>query len=171
MTSLDYRQVCMRCTEEGQCQLWNQGVNSTGYPQARIDGKPMLVAHHVFYNLMGKFKRRGYIVTPRCRNRLCVSRECLVALTYSEAARRTYALGERITSHEYMSRVRRVVSMGRTKCSFEIADEIRSNRMDVPDSVLAAEYGCHPKTIYAIKHGKTWRKVSPGASVFAGALA
>ncbi len=166
MTKLDYRQICMRCTEEGECMLWQQGVNSTGYPIARIDGKPTLVAHHVFYNLMGRMKRKGYVVTPRCGNQLCVSQECLIALTYSERIKRTYASGARSTEREYFSRVKRMVNSGKTKLDFDIADDIRANRMDVPNSALAAEMDCHPKTIYQVKRGKTWLRVAPGASVF-----
>lgn len=167
MKPLDYEQIKMRCTELGMCLLWDQGVNSSGYPQARINGKPMLVSHYVLYTLMGKMKRRGYVASPICRNKLCVSQDCLRSLTCGELLRRTYASGARPPEGEYMGRVMRYVAQGKAKCSFEIADDIRANKMDVPNTVLAKELGVHPKTVYQMKRGKSWVRSLPGSSIFA----
>lgn len=163
---ISWEQLRMRCTEIGDCMLWNQGTYSTGYPQARIDGRSRLVARYVYSEIMGKLIRKGYVVCTKCEQKLCISPECLISVTYSERLKRSYASGARSTSKEYGARVRRMVEQGRVKCSFEIAADIRANRMDVSTAQLARELGVHQKTAYNIKRGKTWRNAYSGSSVF-----
>ncbi|MEY4415390.1 MAG: hypothetical protein RIQ53_2683 [Pseudomonadota bacterium] len=164
--TLSWRQLVMRCTEEGNCLLWNQGLLSGRYPQARIDGKSVMVARYVYVTLLGKDVRKGHVLTTRCRNTLCLAPACLCQMTYGERLKLTYASGSRSGIKEYGSRVERLIEQGRTKCSYEIAEDIRANRMHVPAAQLARELGVHTKTAYNIKRGKTWKRTLPISSVF-----
>lgn len=164
--SLSWRQLIARCTEEGDCLLWNQGLVSSGYPQARIDGRSQLVARYVYVHLLGKELRKGYVLTTRCGNKLCLAPCCLMQITYSERMRRSYASGARSTATEYASRQRRAVEQGIAKCSLEIAEDIRANRMHVPSKQLAAELGVGRTAVDDMKAGRTWRRPLPANSVF-----
>lgn len=164
--TLTWRQLIMRCTEEGECLLWNQGLVSSGYPQARIDGRSQLVSRYVYVHLLGKEVRKGYVLTTRCENKLCLAPCCLMQVTYSERLKRTYATGARSAATEYASRQRRAVEQGIAKCSLEIAEDIRANRMHVPSKQLAAELGVGRTAVDDMKAGRTWRRPQHVNSIF-----
>lgn len=165
--TLDWRQLLMRCTEEGHCLLWNQGVLSTGYPQARIDGRPWMVSRYVYEVLLGKSVKKGNVLVPVCRNKRCIAPACLHQMSYGERLKRAYESGARSSVTEYQARRDRAIRQGMAKLTFEIAEKVRTERMDEPNTAIAAELGVHPKTIYSIKRGESWRRVSPGSTVFA----
>lgn len=164
--SLSMDQIRMRCTEEGTCLLWNQGLHCKGYPQARIDGRPQLVHRYVYTQIMGREVPKNRVVSNRCGNRLCVSPQCLTAITYGARLSRAYKRGNRLAAAEYVNRLEAAIKAGKAKLSFEIADHIRAERMDETNEALAKEYGVHPKTIYEVKRGKRWMRRLPASSVF-----
>jgi hypothetical protein len=155
----------MFCTEEGDCLLWNLSLNSTGKPQARLEGKSgSLVQRYVYQTLMGKQLQPGRRITTRCQNPICVAPGCLFASTFSAILKRSYATGKRSTSDEYAARLGRHISAGKTKLTAEIAQQIRES--EETGIALARKHGVNPDTIYRIRQGLSWR--SPlVSSVFA----
>ena len=154
------------CDEIGDCLIWNRGLNSQGYPQARLDGKPQLVGRYVYEAIMGKAILRGRVVTTRCGNKLCVSDACLYQLTYSDRQRRDYKTGRRSHVETYRSHVRTLENAGRTKLSFAIAQHIRENRSSEPRKALALEYGVTLRTMDKVFNGKSWRIPKAANDVF-----
>lgn len=156
-----------RCTEEGECWLWDQSLNSCGYPQACIDGKNTRVQRYIFAVLLGRRLQSRWVVTAKCRNKRCCAPDCLEAITRGELLKRAYASGARNTDTEYQRRQQQAIKQGwARKLDADKAREIRA-RVDEGINVLAAEYGVHRKTIVGVRSGRYWRETLRGASVFA----
>ena len=163
----------MYCIEEGECLLWKQGVQSNGYPQARLDGRTQLVRRYVYVTLMGKELIRGRAAVAKCGNIRCVAPGCIVSRTFGKVLSDCYANGSRSASTGYLSMIKRMEKQGRTKLDFEKAREIRT-RVESTDD-LAREFGCSPSAIKEARSGRSWRNghsaSHPGASVFSWASA
>jgi len=156
--TLDY--VRARCTEIGECWVWAQGVQSKGYPQASIDGKPgQSVRAYVFTHLMGKPapRTRRSCITTKCGNILCVSPDCLVLRTRAGIMREQWALGQRhpAVSDKFVKR----------KLTREQIDEIHALPPGFNQSEVARRMGVHARTICKVANGESYRRMTP-ASVF-----
>lgn len=165
MSAWTLEDVLERCEVEGACWLWKQGLNSKGYPQARIDGAARLVASWVLGQRLGRPLRAQHVATSTCGHRLCVSPECLVELSKGERLRLAYARGERVRARELRSRRESAVRLGWTKLDMGKAREIRARRQESAVK-LGQEFGVEPDTIRQIWRGVLWAEVVPAASVF-----
>lgn len=163
---MKYETLAMRCTEEGNCLLWNQGVNNKGYPQTRINGATRMVRRYVYTELMGKEVNAGRVVSTKCNNKRCISKFCLVSKTPGACLSEAYRTGARSATHEYADRLQRAIKYGMSKLSAEIALHIRTERLHETNCSLAREYGVHAKTIASIKKGKSWKQRMGPSSVF-----
>lgn len=150
------------CTEEGDCLIWNQSCNSGGKPQARLDGKGWLVQRYVYFVLKERPIDAKLRLTTRCGHRMCVSPDCIVASSYGAILKRAYAKGNRSTALEYTKRVASLVKQGRTKLSYELAQEIRAS--DESGASIARRLGMNAGTVNRIKSGHYWRQ--PCTDVF-----
>lgn len=83
------------CSVQGDCWIWEPSVNSSGYPQARIDGSLKMVRHHVLCELLQVELLPGWWVSSRCRSKRCCSPACLVGMLRSTVMERSYAAGVR----------------------------------------------------------------------------
>jgi hypothetical protein len=152
--------VRSRCDEVGECWLWNQGVQSKGYPQASIEGKTgQSVRAYVYTHLMGKrgpMSRRNCIAT-RCGSLLCVSPACLVLRSRADVLRKQWAEGERKSTltADFINR----------KLTDEQVQDIRSQPHGFNQSEWARRNGVHPRTVSNVVIGKNYR-MRPAASVF-----
>ena len=164
---LTLREIEMRCTKDGDCWIWAQGVNGKGHPQAHINGKGgQMVRRYVWELHHGrKLPAKGWVVFAECRSDRCCCPEHLEAMPRGKRTHLAYVLGERVPAAEYRGRLSTCIKRGMAKLSMDVARQIRA-RMDEPNTRLAAEYGVHPKTIYSIKNGRSWRESARGASVF-----
>jgi hypothetical protein len=164
-----------RCIEDGECWIWQQGVNSKGYPQACINGKGgLIVRRFVYENLMGRNLRKGFVVSSRCNNRLCCSPDCLVQKTRSEVLEGSYARGVRSVESEYMARVLRHMrdKTFHVRLDFDKAREIRARlAQGETTAALSKEFGVGQSAIRDIRRNITWREQSSNASVFTWAAA
>lgn len=156
------------CIEYDGCLLWGRSVNSLGYPQARIDGKPgQMVRRHVFRDLLGKQLRPGQRVSSRCGDRLCVAPACLVARSPGAIQREAYRSGRRSTEREYMARHRLGVLMSGSTMTWEIADQIRREPAHLAHTEVARKYGLGATAVSKIRRGVSWRRPKlPVRSVF-----
>ena len=162
---LNAENLHMYVEECGDCMLWKLGKNSAGHPYARLDGQARQVRAYVYEHIKGRTKRKGYVISPNCRNWLCVSPDHLVQITRGEMIRLSYKYGARGTPHEYRSKMQSMVNQDRTKLTFEIAEHIRMNESDIPNPVLGLKYGVHRSTIADIKNSKSWKPLAV-SSVF-----
>jgi hypothetical protein len=157
----------MYCTECGECLLWNQGVNSTGYPQANIDSKPgQMVRRHVFTNLLGKTLKAKERVATRCGNKLCLAEGCLYAETYGRTLSRAYKDGRRMGAMEYARRLEACRGIGMAKLDWEKVTAIRQEPESRSHQSIATELGLSHKTISQVRRYVTWKTQHAAASVF-----
>ena len=155
----------MYCTSYGQCLLWDQSVNSAGYPQATLDGIGGRMVRRYVYSLMGKELQKNLIVSPSCGQKLCVSPDCLEGTRFSAVLKRSYKDGARSTAAEYCARLERAKVSGMAKLTPDQVADIRS-RAHEGSTALASEFAVAGSTIRDILRGKSWRTTSPQASVF-----
>lgn len=145
--------VRSRCTEDDRCLIWNQGVNSGGYPMTSINGKPGAnVRKFIFTELLGRTVPAGKRVTSRCGNRRCCSEHCLMAQPIGTIIKRGY---------EKRCLTGAGLKLLQERCPFskldrEKAREIRASTE--PTKVLAARYGISAASTSAIKRGEAWRE-------------
>lgn len=156
-----------RCTEVGECLIWDHGVNGMGYPQAHIDGKGgQMVRRWVFTRLMGNELKKGHVVSAKCEQILCCSQGCLVDRTYSVNLRKSYKDGKRCTVAEYTKRQQQRIDCGFAKLNLEKARQIRA-RKDESSAVLAAEFGITTNHVTSVWREQCWKEAAANSSVFA----
>jgi len=74
------------CTEEGNCWLWNGGLDGHGRPQKRHKGKTVYVRRVVRELADGEPVPPHLVVPASCGNKLCVSPECSCRATHKTRA-------------------------------------------------------------------------------------
>ncbi len=79
--------ILARCIEEGDCLIWPHGVNSSGQPMARIDGKITMLRPAVFHS-KGKPLRPGNRVTTSCDCARCLNPEHVVQMAWGLIVKR-----------------------------------------------------------------------------------
>jgi hypothetical protein len=156
------------CTACGDCLLWNLGVNSTGYPQARLGQKQgQMVRRYVFTELMGRQIPRGHVVVATCDDRLCLEPSHLTTMKRGKVQERAYAKGKRIHALEYASRLAKAQEQGLATLGWERARYIRSQPAERTNTAIAAELGVSHKVVSNVRRGKSWRENYGISSVFA----
>lgn len=149
--------VLSRCDEVGDCWLWNQGISSTGYPQASIDGRPgTSVRVYVYDVLMARKRPAGSNIAARCDNRICCSPLCLVHRSPSKTMANQWANGKRSGQQSTEQRRQQAIAQGLSKLTPEIVAAIRALPKPVNKTLLAQEHGVHPKTIGDVLSGRSW---------------
>jgi hypothetical protein len=156
------------CTECGDCLLWANGVNSTGYPQARIDGDPeTMVRRYVFTRLLGREIPPRCVVATRCDNRLCIAPGHLIAMKRGKVQERSYAKGKRMHSAEYMERLRCFERRGLTVLNWDLVRYIRSLPVERTHAEIARELNVSQNTVAKVRRGLSWRESYGPTSIFA----
>lgn len=157
----------MYCDEVGDhCLHWRLGVNSTGYPQANLEGAVWMVRRYVVQRLMGHSLPPRTPIVARCGCRLCVSPKCLHVSTMSAVLRKAYRHGMRHTQHEYLARHAKAVARGWCKLTREQVDAMRALDPGVSHAEAGRIFGVHAKTAGNIRRGLSWRESAPSSSVF-----
>lgn len=156
------------CTECGDCLLWANGVNSTGYPQATLDGKAgQMVRRYIFTELMGKEIPPRCVVSTRCDNRLCIAPGCLIAMRRGKVQERSYARGKRMHVSEYRERLRLAEARGMTVLDWQTVRYIRSLPLERTHASIARELNVSRNTVAKVRRGLSWRESYGATSVFA----
>lgn len=135
------------------CWLWTGGRTSDGYGVFSVRNPIVKTAHRYMVELMrGERLERGIDASHTCETRHCVNPRHLVAETHLENCqrRRTFARG---------------FASPRRKLTWEQALEIRSS--PEPLRVLVERYQSNTYTIWAIKHGVSY-KVPPRQPIPSG---
>lgn len=162
------KHVYDRCKPgEGRCQVWQQGVNGKGYPQATIHGSPMLVARFVLMQSLGRQILPKHCAVPRCGNKRCVSAHCLREVSRSDVLSDVYRTGRRRVELELEGRRGIMLAQGKAKLDMQKAREIRLLQGRETATDLAKQFGVSRKTITSIWAGQRWAEAANGSSVFA----
>lgn len=152
------------CTCDGDCLIWNQTINSSGYPTATLEGKPgQSVRTYVYRNLLGKKLNHPMVVASRCGDKRCVNPDHLVRRTRSDIQREVYASGRRNAATEYLARFN---GYGRHVLDWAKVHDIRSRPTHQTHSSIAAELGVSRRCIQDVRMGRTWRQAADRSSVF-----
>lgn len=168
---LTIKRIYDRCREEGECQLWQQSVLSTGYPQMSFGGKGGRLVTHLVLELSGRPRpTSAHVATQRCLNRRCVAEGCLRWRLPAQVLQDCYRRGARSAVCEYAGRLVRAGASGLAKLNLQQVAQIRAALAAgrTRDS-LAGEYGVRPKAIAAIELGRSWRMVCSPFPGVAGA--
>lgn len=151
--------VRQRCKIVGDCWIWQQGLNGSGYPVGTIDGKPGMMIRRFVLDATGRTKtaNKGWRAVCTCDEPLCVSPAHLVPSTYSAIQRKVYATGVRLPERERAMRSRAAVSVQGVLTVAQVI-EIRT-ASGITDQAFADRFGCARNTVRAARVGKTWHHV------------
>lgn len=165
---LTLQNLHMYCKDCGDCLLWSQGVNNTGYPQATLEGQPgTMVRRYIFTRLLGRTIEPGKVVSSRCDNRLCCSPEHLIGMRRGSVQERSYKTGKRLSAAEYANRLAASQRAGISVLTWDKVHSIRARPFSESDAAIAREFGVHPRTICKVRNGTSWRQQMAVSSVFA----
>lgn len=151
-----------RCTEEGECLLWNGAVNSAGHPTASIEGKAVLVRRFAYVNLYGKTIHPGRCLVSSCGNKTCCSEPHLLSKTQREMVTGVYADWKRNDPRYLHTMQRRCVTIA--KLDLATAEAIRASGKHYTE--VAKEHGISNESARRIVRGLAWQSPPVSNSVF-----
>lgn len=149
--------IRLRCTECGDCWLWD-GALCGGYngshrtPSMHFRGKTASV-RRVVYELRHGGIPEGKVISPRCGQRLCVSPECLQALTVKQSKERAAKRGA--FSNPGKNRRGAMTKRARSWITDEMVAQIRT--ANVASRKIAADTGVSLSHVKAIRRGQARR--------------
>ena len=151
-----------RCTEEGECWIWSQGLNNTGYPMASIEGKPGSLVRRKAYELSGRTLKPSTYVASTCGEKRCCNPAHLVQMTKSQILKRCYSDGSRSSHATYVAHFLAALKQNMAKLDWAKVADIRQ-RLAAGETVygLAREYNVAKTTIRDIKHNRSWKVQGP----------
>jgi hypothetical protein len=167
---LTIKRIYDRCAEEGECRIWQQSVQSQGYPQISADGHGPRLVTHLVLELSGRPRpSKRHHATTRCGNRLCVSEHCLRWWLPGQILRKAYSDGARSTLPGYLNRLEAARALGWAKLTWEQVDKARE-RMAAGESAAAVgrDYGVKAGAMRALRRGDAWRRTTALPSRAAG---
>lgn len=140
-----------RCIEEGDCWIWQQGVDGHGRPQIRFNGKTSYTRRVARELADGKPVPESKRVPAECGNPLCVSPKCSLVASQKKVSRMASARGA-------FNNPSRILKMALTKrrqseISDEIVKKVRSH--PGPASAAALEAGISLSHAKAIRSGRS----------------
>lgn len=161
---LDLKKIFDRCEEEGDCLLWQQGVNSHGIPFAQHLGKITNVRRLVLSFAKGVELSGSLVAIVRCGNKRCLNHEHILAMTRGSMVRRLAKAGM-LDANSVCDR-RRAASRTRpsNKINEQIAEQIRLDGGSQAQRAL--KFGVSQSLVAKIDRGVCWQPEAQGFSVF-----
>lgn len=151
-----------RCTDLGDCWLWQGGKSSTGHPMLYGELRRVLVRRYVWQLLGHELPAKPLVLKATCGEVLCCNPKHLAVWTRSQLVAEAYA-SSRNTDAEYGARFAARVKQG-TKIDMQKARAIRADQRT--SDAVAAEMGISASMVRKIRSGQCWRELAAGASVF-----
>lgn len=87
--------VHQRCTDDGDCWMWAQAVNSGGHPMASVERRPGVLVRRVAFTLAKGPITPGLSIQNTCRRKLCCNPAHMAAVSNSAILTEAYASGRR----------------------------------------------------------------------------
>ena len=164
--TLTLQNLKSRCTEEGDCWLWDGYTTNNWVPATYIAGERLTVRRAVWQMLGKPAIPAGYVISTTCGNSLCVNPAHLRQTTSGQLLRERNrnGKGEALRIARMTATRRRAADI---KLSREKVEHIRSS--SATGKELAAQFGVHHSTISKIRTHKSWRGGSAMALIGLGA--
>jgi hypothetical protein len=144
-----------RCTECGDCLLWQGATDDCGVPQVRLPGdRKVSAARRVLLQAMGK-KIDGLIATTRCDDKRCMAEGHVVAWTRKQLQMRS---GRKYAGSITRNAKLAAASAQRSKLRIEDARTIRSEGLDARQ--VMERYGVCKSTAHDVIAGRHWKEYS-----------
>lgn len=152
-----------RCTEDGDCWIWNLGVTSNGTPTCHPPGEKQISARRYLAIGMG-IKIAGKLVTSKCCNKLCLAPDhvlCTDRKTLGVMSHKHSGYASKIARCKKISDSKRA---NFAKLTTEQVDYLRHGPGMVKDR--AKELGISKSTASRIRAGLMWKDyTSPFAAL------
>lgn len=165
MKMLTPRMIESSCTPEGDCMLWNHGVNDCGRPMAQHAGKCQCV-RRVLLALHGVLVPKGMLVAVTCRNSHCLNRHHFLITTRAKLQKQLAAEGVFSRPDANAARTAGRRAGKGLKLNMAKAREIRGVKDTEAQQVTADRFGISKSMVQKIQRGDWWQEARPQASVF-----
>lgn len=141
------------------CWLWTGALNDAGYGIFRMNGRNYR-ATHISLWIYKRPVPSGLCVLHKCDNRACVNPDHLYIGDKGRNIQDAYDRGRRprIDVGEQNQGSRNGMSKLTETDVIEIKQRIQARETN---KSIAADFGVDPGAIWAIRTGKTWRRVKP----------
>lgn len=151
-----------RCTEEGECWLWDGCLDGHGRPQKRHNGKTVYVRRLVRELVDGPVPA-SMVVAASCGTKRCVSPSCSCTVTHTKKAKMAATRGA------YSNPAKFAKMVASRRATSRITEEmVRQIRLAPPPaSRIAVEMNVSESHVKAIRRGSARKDMS---SPFAGLL-
>lgn len=133
------------------CWIWTRFVTKEGYPRIKLGDRMYMRAHRASFLAYHGPISEGLFVCHRCDTPICVNPEHLWAGTPLENTRDMIAKGRQVTG------IKSANALGVRNLTPEQVRAIRNSSQ--PAAAIAAQFGLHPRSIWAVRNYRTWRNV------------
>ena len=154
-----------RCVEEGDCLIWQGGLDGHGRPQCRHQGKTCYVRRVMRELSDGKPVPQGRVVAAKCGNALCVSPACSVVGTDKHRAQLAAQRGAYRSAAKF-ARIA-VTKAKRSRFPDDVVNQVRQH--PGPATAAAASVGMSLSHAKAIRRGTA--RATSVRNPFAGLMA
>ena len=159
MKSETIKRIEDQCEWDGDCLLWQGGVNSKGHPLMSFQGKTGSLVRRVLQEVRtGRSLPKAVVMRAVCGNKLCMARDHCKEWTRAQVMAQLGERGELSRPDKKRSNQRSAPK----KLTPEQVAEIRSSNETGVE--LAKQYGVSHTNISRIRRGESWANY--GASVF-----
>lgn len=155
-----------RSVVDGDCLIWLRSLSSTGYPHSNTGRWGKQFPHRILWLIVNGEIPAGRRLANACGSRRCIRPAHWVPRTPGAIISAQYDSGARAGERLYRAALRGHMARANTKGSFERAAEAR-RLLDGGRSIaqIAAELGISKPTARRWAYGKSWRPVSPFATL------
>lgn len=144
-----------RCTEEGDCWLWDGALDGHGRPQKRHNGKTVYVRRLVRELIDGPIPA-SMVVAAKCGTKRCISPTCSCTVTHTKKAQMAAVRG----AFNSPAKLAKMVATKRA-ASWITEEMVRQIRhATVSSSQIAAEMNVSESHVKAIRRGTARREAS-----------
>lgn len=161
-----------RCSEVGECLVWNQSCNSQGTPMTYHDGTTGVPVPRVVYAMTRNIpmsQLKGLLVWATCMTPRCCSPAHLRAGTRTAFSAWRKSKGLTATSLSAIAAsTASVRARPTTKLSMEAARRMRTLHAETlaPFTAIGASFGVSADMARKVIRNLNWREATRGASVF-----
>jgi hypothetical protein len=139
-----------RCTEDGDCLLWNGATSENGMPRLYLGKYRGVSARRVLYEARRGSLAADRLVSPTCGHKACMARAHLQALTVIDSR----AIAARRGAYKSMARViKRTLTL---RAKSHITEQVVASIRDAESAMEAhAQTGVSLPHCYQIRNGKS----------------
>jgi len=145
-----------KCTEEGDCQLWNGSTTKYGHPVMTFLCENKRTTTNVrrrVAQLMG-MKIEGMMVSCSCNNALCISPACIEVISRKQLQLKTMKRERQQSRINTRAKLAKIAQRRSPVMSMALAREIRSS--DETGRQIAARIGVSAQIVSRVRTNRSW---------------